>query len=587
MKYKPFASAFVVVVFGFLILPLLAGQNPKSPKGQNLGGDTLRMEVTAFRFREDLHAGLNDDSGWTAPENSAAEFNYDTPFRLRVQVRGGESSLPGVFLGLQYQRENGPWTPVGTSDFPYPKFATPVVSVVTTTAYEHGEETERLLGGALVDWDEGAGLNGIATTPVWNATDEAVEWEWPLVIRRFADGPNFMEDGEIFEIRVVDGKGSPLAARVNPRLSMSAAPGHLGGTFIETPGRIGPYQAESGNLYFFMEPTETDNRFMAVVSSDFGQSWKEADPGGRPMADDLEGVATARIDNTIHIIHQVSREVFHHAFEMDGSGAARWLIDSQSIATHEVPPTQFAALTARSDGSLVALYAGPKKLFLQTRSPGGDWSEPAAIDQDVLPDLSGPVLAAGPNDVVTVAYTGRDGRGFIRHLDPDGSLSPRKVLSNRLGREDRENGAILPMVVLPESGTTVVLFREEDGILHERRFSSGGELSEPIRVTSLPVVANAVDSEQVGADLILHGSTAYLLFIEETSRSIFHSYSKQPGAWSKPELLIDGIDGSWLRGSLHRDKKGRPVYGFVYDAGSKGGSGLNRYFALSLDRRFR
>jgi hypothetical protein len=172
-------------------------------------------------------------------------------------------------------------------------------------------------------------------------------------------------------------------------------------------------------------------------------------------------------------------------------------------------------------------------------------------------------------------------------LHPDGRLTPRQVLSTRLGSDDSENGAILPLVVLPQTSTTVVLYREESGILYERRFSSKGELSGPVKVSSLPVVTNAVDSEQVGADLIRHGSTLHLLFIEAESRSIFHSYSKQPGLWSQPQLLIDAIDGSWLRGSLHQDEEGRAVYGFIYDGGSQGGAGVNQYFPLPLNQHSR
>lgn len=569
---------------GGIVVLALALQGCASPPAATAPADASAgpPQWTAYRFREDFRAGLNADAGWAAPANRAPVLRYDEPFRLRIQVRGGVPNAAGHLLSLQYRQDDGVWLPVGVSDFPYPSFATPVVSVVSTGAYQHGAETERLLGDAAMDWDEGAGLNAVATTPVWRGGDVAMEWEWPLVIRRFSDGPTFAEDGGVFAFRVVDGAGRPLPGQAPAELQVNAAPGHLGGTFVETPARLGPYQDERGYLWFFMEPAETDNRLMAVYSTDRGRSWREADPAGRPRADDLEGVASARTGSTIHLIHQVSREVFYHAFRLGESASdpGAWLIDSQSIATPQEPPTQFADLVARGDGSLVTLYGGVRRLFLQVRSPEGEWGAPREIDSDTAPELSGPVLAVNDDNLVTLAYTGRDGRGFIRHLRSDGSLSPRQVLSTRLGVEDRENGAILPLAIVPNSGATVAVYRETDGRLYERRFAPDGELSVPVRVSALPVVTNAVDSEQAGADLVAHGSTLHLLFIEANSRSIYHVRSDQPGTWSAPRPVVEGIDASWVRGSIHDDASGNPVYGFVYDAGSRGGSGFNRYLAI-------
>lgn len=259
-----------------------------------------------------------------------------------------------------------------------------------------------------------------------------------------------------------------------------------------------------------------------------------------------------------------------------------WIVDSQSIATPEEPPTQFASIEARSDGSLVTVYGGSHRLFLQTRSPQGVWSDPIEIDSDVAPALSGPMMAIGPDDVITLAYTGFDGSGFIRHLYADGTFSPRQIISNNLGTADPENGAVAPLVVLPETGTTVIIYREQDGMLYERRFSTEGALSNAVQVSQIAAITDAVDSEQVGADLIFHEGTLHLLFIDEQSRSLFHSQSSHEGVWSEPEVVVDGVEGAWVRGSVHLDAAGNPVYGFIFDGGSRGGAGFNRYFALPL-----
>lgn len=542
------------------------------------------IEWLAFRVRADFDTPLNSDSGWAAPENTRAEIYYDQPFRLRVQVRATSSPPEGHLLSLQYRQADSPWQTAGFAEFPYPSFATPVVSVISTQAYANGEEAERLLGTAEIAWDDGAGLNAVATTPVWRLSGEALEWEWPLVIRRFSDGPTFAEDNTRFELRVVDRNGVPLAGHESVQLDLTAAPQHLGGTFIETPGRIGPYQSESGHLYFFMEPSETDNRFMAVRSTDYGRSWREVDGDNRPGTGDLEGVASVRSGSTIHIVHQISEEVLYHQFEIDSDSATggSWRIDSERIAVMEEPPTQFADVVARHDGSLVTLYAGAHKLFLQERSAAGVWGEAVEIDTQLTPDLSGPALAIGPTDLITLAYSGRDGQGFIRHLDTDGRLSERQQFSSDTGTTDAENGPVVPMVVLPDSGTTVLVYRENSGLLHERRLTADGELSAPVQISPLQVVTNAVDAEQVAADLVVHNGNLHLLFIEEQSRSIYYTRSTEPGVWSEPEAVIENVDAAWVRGSVHLDASGEPVYGFVFDAGSTGGSGFNRYFSLPL-----
>ena len=68
-----------------------------------------------------------------------------------------------------------------------------------------------------------------------------------------------------------------------------------------------------------------------------------------------------------------------------------------------------------------------------------------------------------------------------------------------------------------------------------------------------------------GADC-QHGSTLHLLFDRGERGSIHHVRSDQPGIWSAPRPVVEGSDGSWVRGSIHDDACCNPVYGFVYDA---------------------
>jgi hypothetical protein len=96
------------------------------------------------------------------------------------------------------------------------------------------------------------------------------------------------------------------------------------------------------------------------------------------------------------------------------------------------------------------------------------------------------------------------------------------------------------------------------------------------------VVQNAVDSDQVGADAVADGSSVHALFIDEATGHLYHAQSHASGAWSTALPVVEGVRAQWVRGARLRGAGGLPVYGFVYDAGSDGGSGMNRYGEVPL-----
>ena len=111
---------------------------------------------------------------------------------------------------------------------------------------------------------------------------------------------------------------------------------------------------------------------------------------------------------------------------------------------------------------------------------------------------------------------------------------------------------------------------------------SGDELPTPaVQVTDQRGVQNAVDSMQAGADAAADGGTVRVLFINEADGNIYSTHDK--GGWQPPELEVDGIDGGWVRGSVHVRPDGIKVYGYVYDSGSQGGAGFNHYAEKVLD----
>lgn len=461
---------------------------------------------------------------------------------------------------------------------------TPRASIVSCKAYTDGMPATDLLKGSARPFQPGIGINFAESTPVWSGLKAHGEFEWPVVIRRFADGAVTNNEGDIFEFRMTDSKGNPQVNENIPALRLSVPQGHVGGTFIENPGRIGPWQASSGDLYFMMEPAETDNVFMMMKSTDNGRTWNEVDAENRPETNDLESVDSRLIGNTIHIIHQVTRSTLYHAFRTSDhpTHPDTWAIrDEPAGAVNAVAQT--ASMVVRSDGSIVAFYLGTEKIHYSIRSTEGTWSQVRTLDPGLQPNQAGPQAVLGANNIVHLAYFGTDGTIWYRQLLPDGSLTSRQLLATGAGTSRAEYGAVLPLLYIPSKNEVVIIYRLLSGSLWERRIVNNTPPSEPVLVTASKVVSDAVDSQQAGADAFIDGETVHVLFIDESSRSIFSTDDK--GGWKPAKLLIDNITGSWVRGTIYTRKDGKRVYGYIYDAGSDGGSGMNRFGEMVLNSK--
>lgn len=463
----------------------------------------------------------------------------------------------------------------------------PRTSIMASASFEHGADTSDLLNVSATPFTGGAGVSFVDTTTAWSATHGHSEWEFPIVIRHFSDEAAQNKSGDQFDYRLVDEQGTPLTADALASVTLDVADGHLGGTFVETPMRIGPWEASNGDLYFLMEPAETWNALMTVKSSDGGISWQEMDGTQRPKTGDLEGFASVLVDDHIHILHQTSDDVLYHVFRTSDHPEQpdTWAIRDERLALPVEPPTQVADIAVRSDGSVVAVYGGPHKVHLRTRSVEGNWSDETVIDADIGPDLSGPALVLGQNDQVHLAYTGNDGTAWYRKVLANGELTERVQIASGLGRQSEDIGSILPLVYLSESDTVSVIYRLAEGQLWERRVDADGNWSEPLQVTETAVVQNAVDADQTGADAIAFGDSVQVLFIEAKSGHLYHTERRGENDWSEAQRLIDNETVQWVRGALIKRSGESAVYGYVYDGGADGGSGKNRYRELLLEAR--
>jgi hypothetical protein len=370
-----------------VITLILAGCARTATKGQ-----------IGFRVRSDFTAALNRDAGWAAGLNENATIVADQPFRIRFEISHGAIASPGP-LRLQYRRNGGDWTDVAAHEFPYSDAddaQTPRVSIVTCHAYKNGEPTSDVLRRASAAFQAGAGVSLSDRTTSSQGASSHSEFEWAVVVRRYADGAVTNEQDDTFEFRMARASGGAFETSVNPVLPLSIPPGHLGGTFVETPGRIGPWRASTGHLYFIMEPAETDNVFMMMKSTDEGRTWREIDAANRPATDDLESVDARLVGDTIQIVHQVTESVRHHSFRTADHPTRpdTWAVRDEVVATVE-SIAQAATLVVRPDTSLVAFYVGETVRY-SIRSPAGQWTPTKPIG----PNLAGPQAVLGADHTV-------------------------------------------------------------------------------------------------------------------------------------------------------------------------------------------
>jgi hypothetical protein len=325
-----------------------------------------------------------------------------------------------------------------------------------------------------------------------------------------------------------------------------------------------------------MEPAETYNVLMMMKSTDGGRQWNEVDGANRPATDDLEGFASVLHDGRIWLLHQVSEATYLHGFATNASATEgdRWVVRDELVAQHSEPPTQVAALVADTEGRLAAFYGDSLGLRVRVRAPDGTWGTEQRIDGPEGTVASGVMAARGADGRVHIAYTAGNATRrdvWYRTVSPDGAPGAPVRVATGVGITDDDIGALAPLVHIDSLGSTVLLYRLDDGLLHSRTVRRDGTLTPDRIVSSRAVVQSGSDSEQVGADAIAFGSRVIVVVIDEATRDllVIEGRVQESGdiAWSESKPLVEGINAQWVRGGLIRGEEGAPAYGIVYDAG--------------------
>jgi hypothetical protein len=279
-------------------------------------------------------------------------------FRVRFEVAETAGTPFSGQLELQYRRAGGAWLSVPVAPDDSTERAVAEVEVWNSTVYVSGDPTVDLLQGSATAFAGGVGLETNISAPITLDLQHA-ELEWTVKIRKFYEtGVNTA--GDVFEFRVVLAGGSPLGTyAAAASVTLVHPPGLIGGTYVENPGRLGPFLDSNGNLYYVAEPTEFDNRMMMLKSIDGGATWLEVDQIGHPATNDLEGVDIRQAGDVLHIAHHPGGEVVYHRFNMSGSATNpdNWVVVDEVIDSGFSQPDQAVTIELLSDGRITVFYA--------------------------------------------------------------------------------------------------------------------------------------------------------------------------------------------------------------------------------------
>ena len=271
-----------------------------------------------FRIRSDDSQALNADAGWKAGLDTDATLNAHEKFRVRFEIEETSGTAGNDSFKLQYNKNATGWVDaVGYPDqSPGSAASTPEVWVVTSAQYVDGNPTTDILSGSPAAFIIGEGQENPQVGTIALGSQHT-EVEFSIIIPTFYDGPGQNKGGDTFDLRIVKSDGTAFSGTyVSPRVTLTVPPGLIGGTFVESPNRIGPFRDGNGNLYAIIEPAETNNVFMVVKSSDGGVTWAEQDGASRPTTDDVESVDAVLLGDELHAAHHKGNKVVYNVFRV-------------------------------------------------------------------------------------------------------------------------------------------------------------------------------------------------------------------------------------------------------------------------------
>lgn len=554
------------------------------------------LSVLHYRVRNGDVVGLNVDSDWKWVLDTDGTFDAGTVFRVRVELENAAGTGAAKTFKLQYKLNAGAWTDVTSL---LESATTGPIMSVPSSQFTDLDATTNLLSGSTETFEAGQGLSDNPDTSAITLISEHTEYEWALLIEGFYDGPTQISDGDTIALRVVETDNTLLDSYpLTPTFTVNVPDFYIGGCYSETPARAGPIADADGNLYFLMEPAETDNVPIMVKSTDGGRQWTLMDDAGGPTTVDLECHDMFLVGDTIHILQHSTTDVVYHAFlvSTDGSTPDTWSVIDQSIRTgiSGLIGQQTCALARRSDGDLIAFYnvyvAGPNEDRLFYKINDGTWGSELTLEDEAAYEWHQVIAVVGASDLTHIFYKGDNGTlGPIWHrsLSSADSLSAREAVDADSGPASAEEAAMTQGVYWNDGGNekVMVVYKGSDDYLYSVVVTDDGTPETPRQASDNTVIYNMGGSRQPTASLVLNGDDAYLHYADAATLDIYRTEMVNDGGWNTDVEELDAVTAHWIRGLVFTHSVGNgsdTVVGYAYDNGSGGGTGYIFYDEFNI-----
>ncbi len=545
-----------------------------------------------FRIRSGDDTALNTDSGWAAIENANATIGTGLEFRIRFKVRETAAGTDTTSFKLQVNRNSGGWVDLDVLG----GVAAPAAQAVLSSQYVDGDATSTELLTNTGTYVNGTGEEDNITGS-FTLTSEETEFEFCIMLMSFHDGPTQNVDGDTLEFRVVESDGTVFTGTyTNPTITISETPGYIGGTYPETPCKIGPYVDANGNIYVLIEPAESQNDPIMIKSTDGGDTWREMDGAGRPTTNDLEGLDVVQVGDTLHILHQEGSEVVFHRFTMSDHATTddEWTIIDEAVDTVTTTSDQVCTLAVLADGSIRGFYAdggSPMRVFYKTRSTGGTWGSRQTLDTEASKNFIAPFCVMGENDLVHVIYkddTLGEGEIFHRSLNSSDTLSARESIASGVDTGSTSDRVpFVPPVYWDSSGEEkiMILYQITGEKLFAKVITDDGSPSSQVTMSDLDVERNEGGNHMVIAHAALDGTVVHVVYSELSVMDGWHGQEGDEGGWGTDVEILPDVTMHWVKTNVFTHSPangGNTVLGIVWDNGSDGGTGRIFYDEVVL-----
>ena len=578
----------------------------------------------AFRIRStDPAINANAGGDWDQLENVDATIDLDTLFRIRFEVEETASvSDGGVTYKLQYRVNTGggygSWTDLVAKGEPWPPLAQGnyLVANIVDASFADDAATTNILTTSSSSFVAGVGMHDNLSTSI-TLNNQHTELEWALVIARYYDSLGVGDDGDLFQFRVVESDGTLFTGDTNsgydniPEITANLAIGHIGGTHIEQPGKLGPVWDGNGNQYTLTEHTNTTPNILLHKSIDGGDTWAQATVTGRPTESDPEGLGIFHDPvNDPHRLHIITRAgddlVLYHRYHMSSHATTpdTWNVIDRTIDADAGQPAGGVAsescdITIRtSDGFIFVAYNGNDATndvgwINHSDDDGVTFETREVIDSTGGRDYTGVGITTTPNSddvfVFVLDNTGAD--IYFDRIDSAGVVlsDGLTVVATDAGTLGQVADNIIRPVSYDDGGVDVVMVAWQA--------SAGEDISTrtlrdgTLQTTATGASDNATErsfgtSHQPVADIAVDGTTVWLMYGENATIDIFYDDNPDEAGWGTDTEEQDAVTCHYIHAGVGTHSSGNggdTVLGYIWNQGDDGlASGFNRYDEVVL-----